>query len=115
MALPPAPLGPKHLTVTGLARTDIDEHLAHIAEQADLDSALRFADVIDATLAKLAWLGHSGVSREWISPGLRMTMLGNYCIYFRVTATETRILRFLHGARDVSQIAFDQPQERKSS
>lgn len=96
-----APLGPKRLIVTGPARTDIDEQLLHIATAADLETALRFADKIDAALAKLAFLGHSGVSRDNLSPGLRMTVLGNYCIYFRVTATDTRIIRFLHGARDV--------------
>ncbi len=36
-----------------------------------------------------------------------MTMIGDYCIYFRVTPTETIILRFLHGARDTDAIIFD--------
>lgn len=108
MSRSPAPLGPKTLVVTGPARADIDGQLAYITGQAGLDTALRFADVIDAELARLAWIGHSGVSREWLSPGLRMTVLGNYCIYFRVTPTETRIIRFLHGARDVGKILFDE-------
>ncbi len=53
---------------------------------------------------RLADVGHSGVSREWLSPGLRMTTIGRYCVYFRISQTETRIIRFLHGSRDISAI-----------
>lgn len=102
----PPPLGPKQLHVTAPARTDIDEALAHLAETAGLQVALSFAEQIDAHLFRLSDVGHAGVSREWLSAGLRMTTLGRYCIYFRVTPTETRIIRFLHGARDVGQIDF---------
>ena len=101
-------LRPKTLVVTNPARADIDGVLAYITERADLDTALRFADAIDAKLARVAWLGHSGVARDWISPGLRMTVLGNYCIYFRVTDRETIILRFRHSARDVTQMTLEQ-------
>lgn len=103
----PAPVGPKQLQVTNPARADIDGALAYLTREASLQVALDFADRIDDTLSQLAAVGHSGVSREWLSPGLRMTVLGRYCIYFRVTPAETRIIRFLHGARDVSQIVFE--------
>ncbi|HRD74692.1 MAG TPA: type II toxin-antitoxin system RelE/ParE family toxin [Hyphomicrobiaceae bacterium] len=93
--------------MTAPARADIDACLAYIAREAGLDIALRFADDIDAELSRLAWIGHSGASREWLSPGLRLHVLGNYCIYFRVTPTETRIIRFLHGAMDISRLSFD--------
>lgn len=107
MAQRPAPLGPKLLVVTDPARADIDDVIDHIAQEADDDTAMRFLDRIDAELARLAWLGHSGVSREWLKPGLRLTVMGNYCIYFRVTPTETVILRFVHGARDLGGIDFE--------
>ncbi|MEQ1714869.1 MAG: type II toxin-antitoxin system RelE/ParE family toxin [Hyphomicrobium sp.] len=102
----PPPLGPKHLHVTGPARADIDDALAYLAADAGLQVALDFADRIDELMFRLADIGHSGVSREWLSPGLRMTAIGRYCVYFRVTQTETRIIRFLHGSRDVSAVVF---------
>jgi toxin ParE1/3/4 len=108
MSYRPAPLGPKQLHVTGPARADIDDALAYLAREASLQVALDFADRIDQTLSQLANVGHSGVSREWLSPGLRMTTLTRYCIYFRVTPTETRIIRFLQGSRDISQITFSE-------
>lgn len=106
MARSLAPLGRKTLVVSGPARSDIDLCLAHIAGAAGIDIALSFADKIDAELTRLAWLGHSGVSREWFSPGLRLMVMGNYCIYFRVSPTETRIVRFLHGAMDIEAVDF---------
>ena len=63
---------------------------------------MRFLQRVDDELIALAELGHSGVSREWISSGLRLHVLGDYCIYFRVTDRETRII----GARDVSAVIF---------
>lgn len=103
----PPPLGSKHLHVTHPARADIDEALLHIASEAGLQTALTFAERLDDAFFHLADVGHSGVSREWLSPGLRMTIIGRYCVYFRVTETATVIVRFLHGSRDVSQITFE--------
>jgi plasmid stabilization system protein ParE len=106
MTRSPAPLGPKTLVVTKPARSDIDDQLAYLARQAGLDTALRFADVIDAALAKLAFVGHSGVSREEVSPGLRLLIVGNFSVYFRVTTNETRIIHVLRGSRDITNVDF---------
>jgi toxin ParE1/3/4 len=103
----PPPLGPKLLRVSAPAQADIDDALIHLAREASLQVASNFADHIDEILHRLADVGHAGVSREWLNPGLRMTIIGRYCVYFRVTETETRIIRFLHGSRDVSQIIFE--------
>jgi plasmid stabilization system protein ParE len=94
--------------ISDTARGDIREVITYLAERADIEVAERFLERIDAELITLADLGHSGVSREWVSPGLRMQVLGDYCVYFRVTGDETRIIRFLNGSRDVSAIVFDQ-------
>ena len=107
MANAPVPLGSKTVIVLAPALADIDEQLAYIARTAGLDVALGFADAIDRALANLAFFGHSGVSREWIRPGLRMSLLGDHCIYFRVTPTETRIVRFLRASRDLASLSFD--------
>lgn len=101
------PLGPKTLCLTRTAEADLDEILAYIESEAGTAVALKFADRIDAELQKLAQLGHSGASREHVSPGLRAVLFGNYCFYFRLTDDETIIVRVLHGARDIAQLSFD--------
>jgi len=100
---PPA-LGPKILILTRAAEADVDAIIDYIAGEAGEEIAYRFAEQIDAELAQLAELGHSGVSREWVSPGLRLTTIGVYCVYFRMSPEKTLIVRVLHGSRDVSQI-----------
>jgi toxin ParE1/3/4 len=98
---------PKRLDISDAARADIRETITYLSKEAGREVVARFLQRIDAELISLARLGHSGVSRERISPGLRLHVLGNYCVYFRVTDSETRIVRFLHRARDVNAIAFE--------
>lgn len=62
-------------------------------------------------MQKLHWIaatGSSGVTREEISPGLRLAMLKNRNIYFRVTQDECRILRVLHSSRDLGSQQFNE-------
>jgi plasmid stabilization system protein ParE len=56
---------------------------------------------------RLAATGSLGVPRDNVGPGLRLAVHGRYNIYFRVTASETIIIRVLHSARDVRRLQFD--------
>jgi toxin ParE1/3/4 len=44
-------------------------------------------------------------AREWLAPGLRVTFVSPYAIYYRPTADAVVIIRVVHGARDVATIA----------
>ena len=105
----PPPLGPKTLKVSDPAKTDIDKILDYLAQEASVETSLRFADKIDTELSRLAATGHSGVSREWLSHGLRLTLIASYAVYFRVTSTEIVIVRVIHGSRDIAAIDFEDP------
>lgn len=89
------------------ARSDFHELVSYIADEAGDEVASRFADTLDAVLLKLARLGHAGVPRDTLSPGLRLQVLGNFCIYFRITSDETRIVRVVRAARDLGDIEFE--------
>jgi plasmid stabilization system protein ParE len=58
-------------------------------------------------MERTALIGHGGVPRDAILAGLRLVIHGRYNIYFRVTDTDTIILRVLHGARDMRRIRFE--------
>lgn len=45
-------------------------------------------------------------ARSHRSRAVRVTAFRKYCIYFRLTANETIIIRVLHGSRDVAEMAF---------
>ena len=102
-------LGPKHLHLTAAAGRDLETIALYLAEQAGVEVALRYAAHLDAELTKLASLGHSGVSREWLGAGVRLHVIDNYGAYFRVTDTDTIVLRVLHGRMDASAIVFEPP------
>jgi plasmid stabilization system protein ParE len=72
----------------------------------DPATANRFVAKLNEHLERIALLGYSGVLRDNIRPGLRLAVHGNYNIYFRVTPTETIIVRVLHSARDVRRLSF---------
>jgi plasmid stabilization system protein ParE len=69
-------------------------------------TAKRYVADLRSHLERLARLGHSGVPRNNIGPGLRLVVHGNYNIYFRVTPTKTIIVRVLHSARDARRLSF---------
>jgi toxin ParE1/3/4 len=100
-------LGRKTLAVTAPAQRDLDDILDYLADTAGVEVALRFTDHLDAELSRLAWTGHSGVDREALSPGLRLTIVGNYSVYFRVSDTETRIIHVVRGSRDLRTLDFE--------
>jgi toxin ParE1/3/4 len=104
------PVGLKRLEISAPAEADIDETIDHLNENAGLETALRFADKIDRDLQRLARIGHAGVSRDLISPGLRMMLLGQYCVYFRADEERICIIRFLHSARDIQSLSFSDPE-----
>jgi toxin ParE1/3/4 len=70
-------------------------------------AADRFVLRLYQHMTRLAALGHSGVPRDKVRPGLRLVVHGRYNIYFRVTQTETIIVRVVHSARDVRRLSFD--------
>jgi toxin ParE1/3/4 len=47
----------------------------------------------------------SGVAREQISRGLRVTFHRPYAVYYVVYSHEMVIVRVVHGARDVAALA----------
>lgn len=100
------PVGLKRLEISAPAEADIDGAIRYLNETAGLAIALRFAKKIDEDLQRLARLGHAGVSRDLIAPGLRMMVLSQCCAYFRVDENRIRIVRFLHSARDIHSISF---------
>ena len=55
---------------------------------------------------RIAATGHSGVPRDKFAAGLRLATHGRYNIYFRVTDTETIIVRVVHSAREVRRLHF---------
>ena len=95
------------MIVAPAAERDLREISAHLREIAGDDIAERFIGVLTDRLFEIADHGLSGTPRDWISPGLRMTVFRDRCIYFRVLDAEVHILRVIHGRRDRDSMGLD--------
>ncbi|GBQ25592.1 plasmid stabilization system [Gluconacetobacter sacchari DSM 12717] len=95
----------KRLGFAPAARADLLEIALYIAED-NPERAMSFVAELEAKAATAAQHPGSFPARDEISPGLRVVVHGRYVLFFRELADEVRIVRVLHGARDLPQI-FD--------
>ena len=95
----------KRLGFTPAARADLLEIALYIAED-NPERAMSFVAELEAKAAVAAEHPASFPARDEISPGLRVIVHGRYLLFFRELVDEVRIVRVLHGARDLPQI-FD--------
>jgi toxin ParE1/3/4 len=70
-------------------------------------AAKRLLHLIDDKIMSLAISGNKGVSRDWLSPGLRAFPFKNRCVYFRVLGSSMQVIRILHGRQDVQPEMFE--------
>lgn len=99
---------PKSIIFSAIAEADLDEIISYIAKD-DVDAAFRVADQIRLRCRRLSKYPESGdLVKELGNRGIRRLFYGNYVVYFRSVDDVIRILRVVHGARDISQLSFDE-------
>lgn len=97
---------------TGLVEVDLLEHLDYIAVN-NPDAALRFVDTVEQAFARLSEMPEIGALREFANSrlaGVRawpVPKFSRYLIFYQVTQDSIRILRVLHGARDIPSLFED--------
>ena len=94
------------------ALRDLTEQGAYLAENAGLETALRFYEAAEETFRLLAAHPEMGRAREFRNPrlaGVRMCLIkgfGKHLIFSRRTKDGVEIVRVMHGARDIEKL-FD--------
>jgi toxin ParE1/3/4 len=91
------------LSVSREARTDLVEIFLYIARDS-LDAARRMHSRFEETLQTIAKQPGIGRARDELTPGVRSLVSGNYIVYYREVNGGVRVLRILHGARDIRQL-----------
>lgn len=98
-----------HVAFSRIASADLREMAAYIAKD-NRPRAITFAREL---IRKCEGLVHQPLAyplREDVAPGLRQALYGRYRILFRVNrAGKIRIIRIVHGARDVSRLFIERP------
>jgi toxin ParE1/3/4 len=86
----------------------LEEDLLAIAEYIARDNpsaAARWLDEMEKTFALLASYPSVGHEVGHIRPGLRRFCRGNYLIYFEPAADGVRVVRVLHGSRQIGELS----------
>jgi toxin ParE1/3/4 len=86
---------------------DLDDIWDHIAEDSSLQ-ADRLWERFRMKLEHLANWNGLGRPRPELAEGCRSYPFGKNCFYFRPRPGGIELLRVLHSARDIQQIAFPQ-------
>jgi toxin ParE1/3/4 len=84
----------------------VEQDLLGIAEYIAADSptaASRWLDEMERTFKLLAAYPSIGQDVSDIRPGLRRFCLGQYLIYFESAENSLRIVRVLHGSRQIDE------------
>ena len=79
---------------------DIDRRIAMV----DPEAALRVVDAIEEKCRALAAMPGMGRARDDLAPGLRSSLSGKYLIFFRPGEDGIRVVRVVHGSRDLPSL-----------
>lgn len=91
------------LIISGAAERDITDIGDFIAGD-NPARARTFIAELRAKAAQAAERPRSFRARDDVAPGLRSTLHGRYVIFFRELPDEVRVVRVLHGARDLGGV-----------
>lgn len=93
----------RELVVSEEAISDLEEIWDYIAKDSPLN-ADRFLDQLYRKCTDIADLEGIGRSREELFPGLLSIPHKTYILFFERDETQVRIVRIVHGSRDLDQM-----------
>ena len=93
----------KRLVFAPAAREDLITIGLYIADDSPARAA-SFVAELEAKARDLAAWPASHTARDDISPGLRVAVHGRYLLLYRELDDEVRIVRVVHGARDLPRV-----------
>jgi toxin ParE1/3/4 len=91
------------------ARIDLNQIADYLIAEAGVPTALKMIDKIETRIKRLRQWPLGGAMRDDYGDGLRGAFVRPYVIIHKVTAEELRILRIVHGARDLPTLLRDTP------
>ena len=111
-----------NLFIRPQARDDIIRQFRwHLLEQEAPETAFRFLDAVEESVGQLLGMPEMGSPRVLKNPalaGLRVWPVKGFediRIYYLVRAESLRVVRILHGKRDISRILAREAAERENT
>jgi toxin ParE1/3/4 len=85
------------------ADRDLENIFEYTADQFGLEQAIAYVSAFEAVFHRLFDTPHLGKHRREIRVGLRSLVKDQHIVFYRVLADRIRIVRVLHGSRDVQR------------
>ncbi len=85
------------------AQRDLDAIFDHSVAHWDLEQAIRYTDLIEATCSDLAETPQQAPGCDHIRKGYRRRGVGRHVLYFRQTSYGIAVIRILHQRMDVAR------------
>ncbi len=83
------------------ADQDLEEIFDYTVRKFGLEQAINYVSEFEETFASLMANPELGRKRDEIRSDLRSFVKGNHTIFYRILKNHIRILRVLHGSRDI--------------
>lgn len=80
---------------------DLEDIFDYTKEEFGLDQAVHYLTEINILFEKLILTPHAGRSRNEIKLGLYSIMVNQHIIFYRILTSHIRIVRVMHGSRDL--------------
>ena len=92
------------VVVSNAAQADARDVLDYLRAEAGDRIAVRYAHDFDAAVDRIAELPHSGSPRRQYGTDVRAVLVDPYLIFYETDfdGRHVRILRILHGSRDIT-------------
>ena len=88
------------------ADRDLEEIFDYTFKKFGLDQATRYLVELESIFAQVIENQGIGKARDEIKPGLRSFPKASQVVYYRVLKDHIRIVRILHGSRDIPRFSF---------
>lgn len=88
------------------ADSDIEEIFNYTFEEFGIEQAVIYVRQFDVTFSRVLINPEIGRERSDIRLGLRSIVQSSHVIFYRVLKDRIRIVRVLHGSRDLPNISF---------
>ncbi|MBI1286224.1 MAG: type II toxin-antitoxin system RelE/ParE family toxin [Flavobacteriales bacterium] len=90
-----------HFEISLPADEDLEEIFIYTEEEFGTDQAVEYLTELDTVFYQLVGNPELGRERNEIKKGLRSFPSGSHVVFYRILADHVRIVRVLHGSRDL--------------
>ncbi|MBI1306093.1 MAG: type II toxin-antitoxin system RelE/ParE family toxin [Bacteroidetes bacterium] len=90
--------------ISGRAALDLEDIFDYTLAEFGLDQAVTYLSAFDDVFARLSDNPKIGRERSGIKKGLHSVIDGEHVVFYRMIKTDVRIVRILHGIRDLPRM-----------